>query len=181
MRLDDRDLTGLAGTFLGDLSPAARATVLRQASLIDIPRGEPIFADRPGQQRLGLVLEGTVRNFMTLPDGTQLTVRHARARSLVTTLPSPTATPVSISLQAMTSCAVVELPVETLGNLMKTDHTVAVATLAELTRRIEDVYRTFAAHAGGALRERLAAYLLDATHAEVDGHLVAEITQPQLA
>ena len=77
---------------------------------------------------------------------------------------SPT-TSLPIGLQAVTPVTVVDFPFELITSLQRTDSTVVRALAAEATRRLAEVYRTFAATFFGTFRERLAAHLLDTRRA----------------
>jgi len=166
---------------LGALSTAARDEILSEATLFEVPRGQPILADAAGEQRLAMMLDGAARTYITMPNASQVTVRYARAGSMLATATSAGPGSVRILLRALTPCTLIELPLATLRRLVAADPTVAVATAAEVTARLEDVYRAFVATVSGTLRERMAVFLLAATEVASDGRLVALITQHDLA
>jgi CRP/FNR family transcriptional regulator, cyclic AMP receptor protein len=175
-------LAGLAGSFLGDIDDSSRDDLLAHASLLEIDRGEPIYGALEGR-RIGFLLEGIARAFITGPDGRQLTLRYARPRSLVTTATSGFAnTSLPIGLHAVTPVTVVDFPFELITSLQRTDVTVVRALAAEATRRLAEVYRSFAATFFGTFRERLAAHLLDTAEQPAgQRNLIAPVTQQDLA
>jgi CRP/FNR family transcriptional regulator, cyclic AMP receptor protein len=175
----ERELAGLAGTFLGDLDFATLMMVLATATLVNAPSGTVI--EYPGMPRIAFVLDGNMRVFITSPDGHQLTVRYARSRSLVGTRARLAGRDVAVRAQALTDTTLVEIDVRTFNELRVTNTSFNHALGGELTRRLEDVYRAFAMSSFGTIRERLAAHLLDAVEPSPLGGFVAPMTHRELA
>ena len=175
-------LTGLAGSFLGDIDSDARDELLSDAVLLDIERGASVYSPENGRH-IGILLEGVARSFLTGPDGRQLTLRYARPRTVLTTAVSGAANnPMPVGSQAVTRVSVIDLSFDRLLDLQRTNTSIVRALAAESTRRLADVYRTFAATFFGSVRERLAAHLLDtAEQLQHLGGLVAPVTQQDLA
>src|SRR4051794_19633279 len=175
-------LAGLAGSFLGDIDDPSRDELLADASVLEIDRGESIYPTVDGR-RIGFLLEGIARTYITGADGRQLTLRYARQRSLITTTTSGvTNTSLPIGLQAVTPVTVVDFPFDLIASLQRSNATVVRALAAEATRRLAEVYRTFAATFFGTFRERLAAHLLDTAEQPAgERNLVAPVTQQDLA
>src|SRR5947207_557915 len=122
MPLDSRHLSGLAGTFFGDLDEAVRQALLDDASLIEVPRGQSIFAEEPAEPSLGFILDGNARTFIDGPGGRQLTVRYVRPGSIVATAtPGSAGTSMQIRIEAVTPCTVIELNVETVRRMLRTE------------------------------------------------------------
>lgn len=182
LALVSRDLVGLTGTFLGDISEQSRDALLRDATLLEVRRGHRVF-DRGGSvPRVALVVEGTVRTYLVGRNGRQVTVRFARGRSIVTTsTPGMSGFRVTIGLQAINDCTLAELSVNTLTALQSADTHLNRVFVEELTRRIEDVYRAFMSTAQGTMRERLAAVLLETAEPDQHGSLTAHVSQRDLA
>jgi PAS domain S-box-containing protein len=86
-----------------------------------------------------------------------------------------------VRAQALTDTILIEIDTRTFEQLRKSNTSFNHALSGELTRRLEDVYRAFAMHTFGSLRERLAAHLLDAAEPTVDGGLVSPMTHRELA
>lgn len=175
----ERELAGLAGTFLGDLDLATLTAVLMTASLVHAARGTIIEDSR--LPRTGFLLNGNMRVFITGPDGRQLTVRYVRAGAVVGTRARLAGQAVTLKAQALTDTTFVEFDRKMWEELRKTSTAFNHALTGELTRRLEDVYRASAMNSFGTLRERLAAHLLDAAVPTVDGGLVAPMTHRELA
>jgi CRP/FNR family transcriptional regulator, cyclic AMP receptor protein len=175
----ERELAGLAGTFLGDLDFATLALLLATARLMHTARGTVI--EDPGLPRLAFLLSGNVRVFITSPDSRQLTVRYVRAGGLLGTRPRLAGREVAVRAQALTDTTYLELDRPTWAQLQKTNTSFNHALTGELTRRLEDIYRAFAMSAFGTLRERLAAHLLDSAEWAETGGLVAPMTHREMA
>ena len=174
-------LSGLAGTFLGDMDAASLARVLAEASLVDVAVGRRIFATGP-QPRLGVVLDGVARSYIMGSDGRQLTLRYVRPPAVLTTASTPIAlSPVPISNHAVTNVTVLELNMDSLGAMFDKESGVGFAFANEVSRRLTDVYRCFAATFFGSLRERLATHLLQAAEPVPGRGLFAHVTQVELA
>ena len=175
----ERELAGLAGTFLGDLDFATLALLLATARLVHTARGTVI--EDPGLPRLAFLLSGNVRVFITSPDSRQLTVRYVRAGGLLGTRPRLAGREVAVRAQALTDTTYLELDRPTWAELQKTNTSFNHALTGELTRRLEDIYRAFAMSAFGTLRERFAAHLLDSAEWADTGGLVAPMTHREMA
>lgn len=180
--MPETHLTGLAGSFLGDIDSDALDQLLSDAVLLDIERGQRVYAPE-GLRRIGVLLDGIARSYLTGPDGRQLTLRYARPRSVVTTAVSGAANnPMPVGTQAVTAVAVIDFNFDHLIELQRANTSVVRALAAESTRRLADVYRTFASTFFSSVRERLAAHLLDTVEQlQHSGGLVAPVTQQDLA
>src|SRR4051794_39526532 len=147
-------LTGLAGTFLGDMDEASLERALEGASLCNFRSGDRIFADA-FEPRIGIVIDGIARSYIVGSDGRQLTLRYIRSPALLTTASTAIAiNPIPISNQAVTDVTVLELDQPVLVELFAQDTRVAFAWANELSRRLTDVYRSFAATFFGSFAER---------------------------
>lgn len=174
-------LAGLAGSFLGDLEPATLDELLDAAVLLEFERGAAVFKGPP-QPRVGVLLEGIARAYLSGPGGRQLTVRHVRPRSSLSTVTSGAAqNAIPIHLEAISDVTVIEVEYEVLGRLQRSHPDLLAALASETQRRLADVYRAFAATFFGSVRERLAAHLLETAEEIVGVGLVAPITQQDLA
>jgi len=179
--LADLDLTSLKGTFLGDLEEDARRDLLRDASILEVAPGLAIFPEGRKVPRLGILLDGIARTFLTAADGRQLTVRHVRVGSLLSSVSGLGGAQVPIGTEAITSCVVVELPIETASRLVRSDAGVAAGIVSEISRRLEETYATLLAIAFASIRERVAVQLLEVASEVPGAGLVASLTQQQLA
>ena len=179
--MQSAQLTGLAGSFLGDLEDATLDELLDAAVLLEFERGAAIFKGPP-QPRVGVLLEGIARAYLSGPGGRQLTVRHVRPRSTLSTATSGAAqNTIPIHLEAVSDVTVIEFDYELLTRLQLSRPDLLGAVGAETQRRLSDVYRVFAGTFFGSVRERLAAHLLDSAVDLEGAGLVAPITQLELA
>ena len=73
--------SSLEGTFLGGLAPDLQARILADAEAYAVPAGAAVFGG--GDARVGIVLDGVARTYLTAADGRQLTIRYARRGAIV--------------------------------------------------------------------------------------------------
>jgi len=174
-------ITGLAGSFLGDLDGDTLDELLDASVLLEFERGAAIFKGPP-QPRVGVLLEGIARAYLGGPGGRQLTVRHVRPRSSLSTVTSGAAqNAIPIHLEAVSDVTVIEFDYEVIVGLQRSRPDLLGALAAETQRRLSDVYRAFAANFFGTVRERLAAHLLESAEDDARAGLTAPVTQQQLA
>lgn len=174
-----QEATVQEGTFLAALSPTARTRLLADAVVLEVAAGAPIYSATSPRDRAGIILTGMARTHLSAGDGRRLSVRFARAGTMIGTVRDGHNI---LSVQAVLACTVLELNLATLTALVAEDGQAALALLAEITRRLRDTYATLASNTFGTMRERVARHLLDlateATHSEL---LVAPVTQQGLA
>lgn len=171
----------LANTFLTRLPGDARDALLATGTILEIPHRQLIFgsSDRP---RVGFLLEGLARAYLSARTGRQLTVRYARAGDILGNISGAPGARAPLSAAAVTDCVLVEIDMETLLNLVSTDARVGAALVAELTLRLQDSYAALGANTLGSMPERVAWHLLDAAiAAPANGRLTAGLSQQQLA
>ena len=167
------------GTFLAALSSEARARLLADAVVLEVQAGAPIFGAPGEPDRVGIVLRGMARTYLSNADGRRLSVRYARPGTMIGTISEGSTI---LSVQAVVASTVIELNVGTLSGLIADDGRVGLALIAEVGRRLRDVYATLAGNTFGSMRERVARQLLDmATEATHTESLVAPVTQQGLA
>jgi CRP/FNR family transcriptional regulator len=179
--LAELDLAGLKGTFLGDLEDDSRRALLVEATVLEVAPGSAIFPEGARVPRLGVLLDGMARTFLTAADGRQLTVRNVRTGGMLSSVSGLGGAQVAVGTQAVTSCVVVELPIETAVRLARSDTHVAMGFVTEISRRLEETYATLFAIAFASVRERVAVQLLEVATDSAGVGLVASLTQQQLA
>lgn len=131
--------------------------------------------------KLGLVVSGLVRIFLTSAEGRQITVRYARSGAIIGA-PTVVGGPVDVSAQALTETALMMLNVDAIRSLAKADPAVAWSLTEEVTRRLYEVLEAFAGNVFGSVRQRVARHLLDlAADRQRGADLVAPVTQQALA
>ncbi len=170
---------GLRGGFLGTLPPEAVERLVSEGIRISVPAGSLIYRDdeRP---RVIVVVSGVLRVFLSSADGRQVTVRYARSGD-VAGLALVIAGPAPMSIQALTSASVIALPVETLRSLLASEPGVARACAEELTRQLYRALGDLSEQTFLPLRERVIRHLLDLAAPHDGGHLVAGVSQQDLA
>lgn len=177
-----RDLLRAAsgeGTFLGRLPAEARERLVNAGSILERRRGEVVFASTDPADRIGIVVEGIARSFMSASDGRRLSVRYARAGAMIGNVTTPRA---ALSVQAVSDCVVLELDVATLQASVASDGRIGMILVAEVAQRLYDMYATLASNTFGTMRERVARHLLDlSSQGPEDGVLAAPVTQQALA
>jgi len=180
-RAEDARISRAVGrSFVAGWPAEARQRLLADTMVIDVPAGSIVYrtADVP---RVGLVVAGLVRVYLTSVDGRQLTVRYARSGAV---LGAPTAIggPVAVGAQAVIDCALLLLSPGTMRTLASQDARVAWSLAEEVTRLLYGVLDAFAGNAFGSVRQRVARHLLDlATARQQTDVLVAQVNQQALA
>jgi CRP/FNR family transcriptional regulator, cyclic AMP receptor protein len=172
----------LADTFWLELPEPILERLLRRARVRQVGARSPIFGLGDPEPRAGILLDGTSRAFLSAADGRQLTVRYARRGALLTRRSYLLGGHSPIAIHAVTDVELLELDARPFLRMIETEATVAKAVLAELSRRLEDVYATVADSAFGTVREKVARHLLALTAGGPSGERrIAPITQQELA
>ncbi len=166
-------------TFLGQLTTDDRAIVLADASILSVRAGQAIFSVSDAVERIGILLDGIARTYLSAADGRRLTVRYARPGASIGGIAEGGR---ALHAQAVTDCVVLEIELATLRDRAAEHADVGIALLAEMSRRLDAVYATLATNTFGTMRERVAHHLLDlATETHAAGRLIAPVTQQTLA
>jgi CRP/FNR family transcriptional regulator, cyclic AMP receptor protein len=176
------DLRSLAGTFLAGLPNDVAESLLAGSELCSVIAGQVLFPAIDPESRVGVVLEGTARSYLTGADGRQLTIRYARRGAIIGKRSEVSGDHTPLTVQAVSDCLILELRSDVLGRLVRSDAAVASAMVSELSRRLEDVYATVADSAFGSMRQRVVRHLLamGGDNGEAGRHVVP-VTQQQLA
>jgi CRP/FNR family cyclic AMP-dependent transcriptional regulator len=168
------------GSFLAALPAGTRRLLTAGAIPFEAPAGSIVYRsdDAP---RLGLIVDGLVRVFLTSADGRQLTVRYARTGDALG-VPTAFGGPVGTSVQSLTRTSVLVLDLNAVRSIARRDPAVAWALGEEVTRRLYEVLEAFGGNVFGSVRQRVARHLLDlAADRQTGTALVAGITQQALA
>ncbi len=172
----------LENTFWIDLPDALLQGMLRGSRVRTIAARGAVFGLGGSEPRAGILLRGTARSFLAAADGRQLTVRYARRGALIARRSYLLGGHSPVAIHAVTDVELLELDARAFLHLVETDPAMARAVLAELSRRLEDVYATVADSAFGTVREKVARHLLALSGDGVDGERrIAPITQQELA
>src|SRR4051812_43934788 len=173
----------LGSTRLSALDEAAARELLADARTYEVSTGEHILAATDWPARVGVLLEGSVRWYLTAADGRQLTVRYGRAGELISRRSDAPREVSPLRIQAITSCRVLEFDPDALLRAMSSIPAVAMAFVNDFSLRLQDVYSTVADTAFGTMRQRVARHLiaLAEAHGPTFGRPRAIVTQQQLA
>src|SRR5262245_34676987 len=172
----------LADTRWTDLPEPILERLLEGSQVRRVGARGAIFGLADSAPRAGMLLAGTARSCLAAADGRQLNVRYARRGALLARRSYLLGGHSPIAIHAVTDVELIELDATAFLRLIETEASVARAVLAELSRRLEDVYATVADRAFGTVRERIARHLLALSG---DGRererRIAPITQQELA
>jgi len=172
----------LADTRWADLPDSILSRMLAGAVVRHIAARGTIFGLGDSAPRAGILLAGTARAFIAAADGRQLSVRYARRGALLARRSYLLGGHSPVAIHAVTGVELLELDASPFIRLVETNTSVARMVLADLSRRLEDVYATVADAAFGTVREKVARHLLALSG---DGHTgerrIAPITQQELA
>jgi CRP/FNR family transcriptional regulator, cyclic AMP receptor protein len=172
----------LADTHWTDLPGPTLERMLKGSRVAHVPARGTVFALADPEPRAGILLAGTARAFLAAADGRQLTVRYARRGALLARRSYLLGGHSPIAIHAVTDVQILELAARSFLRLVETDVNVSRAVLAELGRRLEDVYATVADSAFGTVREKVARHLLALSDdGNASGRRIAPITQQELA
>ncbi len=170
----------VARSLLAALPPALRENLLQEAVPVDLPAGTTLYYEED-EPRCGLVVGGLIRDYMTAPDGRQITVRYARPGELLG-IPAIVGGPAPVSVQILADASLLLLNVRTLQKAGQTEPGVGWLMAQEVTRRLYDTLEALAGNAFGSLRQRVARHLLDLAASGQKGRsLVVKVTQQELA
>ena len=171
----------LDNTFLTGLPEDALEELLASGSILEVRQRRLIFGSSD-DGRVGVMIQGLARTYLSSGDGRQFTLRYVRPGEILGNTSGPSAERAPLSASAVTDIVLVEFEMATLGRLVLTDSRVGAALVLEMNQRIQDAFASIAANTLGSMHERVAWHLLDlAIEAPEDGRFIAAITQQQLA
>jgi CRP/FNR family transcriptional regulator len=172
--------TAIQASLFNTLRADRLAWLFEDVLRLDIAAGSVVY--REGESaRLGLVVEGLVRVYLTSPDGRQITVRYARPGGVLG-IATTVIGPVDVGVQVLTPTSLLVLNVDRVRRLGQSDAAFAWALADELGQRLTGVLAAFAGSAFGSVRQRIARHLLDlAAEQQLGPTLVARVTHQELA
>ena len=148
------------GTCIEGLPDEVLDRLLVKSLLRDVDRGRAVFPARDQAARVGLVLQGTVRCFLTGTDGRQVTVRYARRGALVGKYATMIGAHPPLGVHAFSDCTVLEFDTEVFAACASMEISLASRVMLELGRRYEDIYAAVGDSAFGSVRQRMIRHLL---------------------
>lgn len=181
--IDALDLTArkaFDASLLSTLPVDTIEALLTDAMRIDIPAGSIPYreSDVP---RVGLVISGLVRVYMTSREGRQVTIRYSRSGEMLG-IPAIVGGPVPVNVQAVTDVSLLMLNSLTLTTLAKQNASVAWAMAQETSERLYGLLEELADNTFSTVRQRTARHLLDlAAERQHDRRLIAPVTQQEVA
>lgn len=167
-------------SILAAFPAALQEDLIQNAIPLDLPAGTTLYyaQDEP---RCGLILAGLIRDYMTAPDGRQITVRYAHPGEVLG-IPAIVGGPAPVSVQILTDATLLMFNVRVLQESGQTEPGVGWLMAQEITCRLYDTLEALAGNTFGSLRQRLALHLLDLAASQQQGrNLVVRATQQELA
>jgi CRP-like cAMP-binding protein len=169
----------LRGSFLANLQPALVHSIRQRAVVHHHPRGDTIVSEAEGRWT-GIVLSGVARVYLRTEAGRQITIRHPRRGDTIgiaALLGEST-----VSAQAVTDCAVMQLDADQVLSLARTHPALALAIAREVSAVLFDTQREIVIREQGSVRQRIARQLLTfAGEFDPDEALVVSISHEDLA
>jgi CRP/FNR family transcriptional regulator, cyclic AMP receptor protein len=170
----------VARSILAAFPPGLLENLTQEAIPVDLPAGTTLYYEED-EPRCALVIAGLIRDYMTAPDGRQITVRYARPGDLLG-IPTIVGGPAPVSVQILTDATLLLLNVRALQKSGRTEPGVGWLLAQEVTRRLYETLEALAGNVFGSLRQRVARHLLDLAASRQQGRsLVVRVTQQELA
>lgn len=169
----------LRRSFLAQLPPTLVDSIRQQAVVHHVPSGETIVSEGDGRWT-GIVLSGMARVYLRTEAGRQVTIRHARRGDTVgiaALLGDST-----VSAQAVTDCAVMQLDPDQVMRLARTHPALGLAIAREVSAVLIETQREIVIRDQGSVRQRIARQLLTvAREFDSDDALVVSMSHEDLA
>ena len=166
---------------LSRLPDSVVATVVKGAQRVEYPPGT-IGLRWDEAPKAAIVLGGTIRSFITYPDGAQVTIRYLRAGDL-TGVFAPRRPALARGVQAMDRSELLFIDGERMKELALAEPRFAWALIEELTSVLNANQRALYIRAFGSVRQRVISAIVDralASDSLADGRKVLG-TQQELA
>ena len=173
------DLMALERSALGSMPAAFLTELFRSGIRRKLGPGERLATSLTDDAWVVLVTAGVVRLYVAM-DGDEPTLAYGNAGSLFGTHAMVPSASLLIGLQAMTPSVVLQLRAQRVAELAKSNAAFARALSEDVQIHLREVVRSFAAHAAGNLRQRLAREITRLSDLEADDEFVS-VTEQQLA
>lgn len=144
--------------FLDQISRAARDDLTAHGARLEIGAEREIFGAAEAMTHGGILLRGRARVFLTALDGRELTLRYAEPGSMVGFVAGGMD---GARVRAISDCSVLAFSQDDLDALSLSDHSVALALVAELRRRLASIVDLLSSRAFAAVDRRLATWLIE--------------------
>ena len=174
-----RQADSMRRSFLAQLQPTLVESIRQRAVVHHVPSGDTIVSE--GDRRwTGIVLSGMARVYLRTEAGRQVTIRHPRRGDTIgiaALLGEST-----VSAQAVTDCAVMQLDSDQVMRLARTHPALALAIAREVSAVLFDTQREIVIREQGSVRQRIARQLLTvAREFASDEALVVSMSHEDLA
>jgi CRP-like cAMP-binding protein len=181
--LGDRDRANdwmaLAQSALGSMPTALLTELFRSGIRRKLGSGERLATSLTDDAWVVLVTAGIMRLYVAM-DGYEPTLAYGNAGSLFGTHAMVPSDAFLVGLQSVTPSVVLLLSARRVQELAKSNAAFARAISEDVQIHLREVVRSFAAHAAGNLRQRLAREITLLSDLEADGEFVP-VTEQQLA
>ena len=152
-----KQAASLGGSFLSKLEPSLVNAIRQRAVVHHHKSGDTIVSEAEGRWT-GILLSGMARVFLRTKGGRQVTIRHPRRGATIGI--AALLGESSVSAQAVTDCAVMQLDHDHLRRLARTHPALAVAIASEVSAVLLDTQREIVNREQGSVRQRIARQLL---------------------
>ena len=173
------DFMALGQSALGSLPAAVLSELFRSGIRRKLGSGERLATSLRDDAWIVLVTAGIVRLYVAM-DGYEPTLAYGNAGSLFGTHAMILSDSFLVGLQSVTPSVVLQLSARRVEELAKSNAACAQALSEDVQIHLREVVRSFAAHAAGNLRQRLAREITLLSDLETDDEFVA-VTEQQLA
>jgi CRP/FNR family transcriptional regulator, cyclic AMP receptor protein len=170
-----------AASFLSSLPEAAQEQLKATAREEELSAGQNIYRElhRPRFSILGLVITGLLRSYSTSPKGRQVVVRYWHPGEVVG-LTSVMSHGAPTGVEVVRSGSMLRMDPLTLERLGRNDANVGWAIAKELASRLVSGAQSRIPSVFGSVRVRVSWHLMELA-SEIDGRLIARVTQQELA
>jgi CRP-like cAMP-binding protein len=175
----------LRKSFLAGLPAEIVERACSGAVLVEEPANRVLY--RAGEQpRVGLVVRGLLRAYLSSTEGRQVAVWYVSPGELYglkALFDEPSRAPAqALTIQALTACTLLRLDAQVLAELAQADGRVGWGLAAELARRLARTSEELAWASFGTVRQRVARHVLVfASAAQQDARPIAAVSQQTIA
>jgi CRP-like cAMP-binding protein len=168
-------------SFLSALPERASAALIDSAIEIEAASGQLIYREmrHPTSSFMALVVSGLVRVYVSSETGREITIRYAKRADIVG-LPAVIARGAPTGVQAVTRSHLLQMQVNTMRHLVRTDPDVAWPVAQKLTDIIFETVGLLSDNVFKSVRDRVSGALLELARNE-GGRLVVRASQQELA
>ena len=167
------------GSFLDTLEPSLADSIRQRALVYHHPSGDTIMSEAEGPWT-GIVQSGIARVYLLTEAGRQVTIRYVRRGDTIGI--AGLLGESTVSAQAVTDCAVMQLDPEQVVRLARTYPALALAIAREVSAVLFDTQREIVIREEGSVRQRIARQLLTyAGQVDPEKPLVVPMSHEELA